>query len=201
MPSASTSSWPPETSRFSRSKSSSTSVGIETSTCSMAFCTAFCSLSSSTTTASMDSPVWNLISSMPCRLVGSATATCRRLPRLTSGRMRCLASSLSLTIRTASRSTVTASRSSSGTPNSCAAAMAMSRADARSWLTSQVTTWTFFSRAVATARTMASSSRMPSCTRRCGRPPSVSLAVEAAAMAAESFMMLAGPGRRRRATR
>ncbi len=31
---------------------------------------AFCSLSSSTTTASMPRPVWNLISSMACRLVG-----------------------------------------------------------------------------------------------------------------------------------
>jgi hypothetical protein len=54
--------------------SSSLKAGIWLSACSMALSTAFCSLSSSTTTASMPMPVWNLISSMACRLVGSATA-------------------------------------------------------------------------------------------------------------------------------
>ena len=44
------------------------------STCSMALSMAFCSLSSSTTIASMPRPVWNLISSIACRLVGSETA-------------------------------------------------------------------------------------------------------------------------------
>jgi hypothetical protein len=43
-------------------------------------------------------PVWNLISSMACRLVGSATPRNRRLPRLNSGSTRCLASSLSETV-------------------------------------------------------------------------------------------------------
>ncbi len=97
---------PCETSRFSRSKSSSppAMAGICVSTCSIAFCTARWSLSSSTTTASMARPVWNLISSTACRMVGSETPTCRRFPRLTSGSTRCFASSLSLTRRTVSRS-------------------------------------------------------------------------------------------------
>ena len=71
-PAPSMSSSPPETSRFSRSKpvSSSVSCGMAASACSMALSMAFCSLSSSTTMASMPRPVWNLISSMACRLVG-----------------------------------------------------------------------------------------------------------------------------------
>ena len=125
------SSSPPVTSRFSRSRSSSASAGIWVSTCSIALLANFCSLSSSTTTASTDRPVWNLISSSACRLVGSETATNSRLPRLTSGSTRCLASSLSETSLTVSRSGWIASRSSSGTPNSCEAAMAISRASAR----------------------------------------------------------------------
>ncbi len=122
------SSSPPVTSRFSRSRSSSASAGICVSTCSIALVPMRCSLSSSTTTASIDRPVWNLISSSACRLVGSETATNSRLPRLTSGSTRCLASSLSETSLTVSRSGWIASRSSSGTPNSCEAAMAISRA-------------------------------------------------------------------------
>ena len=66
----SSSSSPPVTSRFSRSRSSSASAGICVSTCSIALLANFCSLSSSTTTASTDRPVWNLISSSACRLVG-----------------------------------------------------------------------------------------------------------------------------------
>ncbi len=102
-----TSSSPPETSSDSRSTpSSSPRLGIAVSTCSMALSSIFCSLSSSTTMASTPSPHWNLISSMACRLVGSATPMNRRLPRLNSGITRCLASNLSETARTASRSTV-----------------------------------------------------------------------------------------------
>ena len=95
------------TSRVSRSTSSSSlRFGIAVSTCSIALSMAFCSLSSSTTMASTPRPVWNLISSIACRLVGSATPRNRRLPRLNSGSTRCLASSLSLTSLTVSRSTV-----------------------------------------------------------------------------------------------
>ncbi len=54
-----------------------------------------------------------------------------RLPRFMSGRTRCFCISFSLTARTASMSGATASRSSSGTPNSFEAEMAISRAVAR----------------------------------------------------------------------
>ena len=96
------SSSPPETSRFSRSRSSSVKDGIAASAWSMAFVTAVCSLSSSTTTNSMLIEVWKRISSRACRLVGSATARKRRLPRFIRGRTRCFCRSFSLTARTAS---------------------------------------------------------------------------------------------------
>ena len=129
-----------------------------------------CSLSSSTTTASIDRPVWNLISSSACRLVGSETATNSRLPRLTSGSTRCLASSLSETSLTVSRSGWMASRSSSGTPNSCEAAMAISRAFARPFATRCDTRLVLASLAAAIACCMDFSSSKPSWIRRSGRP-------------------------------
>ena len=88
----------PMTSRFSRSKSpSSSSDDIVVSTASMARLTRASSLSCSTTTGSMRSVVWNLISSSACRLVGSQTAMYSRLPRCRIGRMRCFSSSFSST--------------------------------------------------------------------------------------------------------
>jgi hypothetical protein len=97
----------------------------------MALSSVFCSLSSSTTMASTLMPVANLISSIAPRMVGSDTATNSRLPRRNSGSTRCLASSLSPASLIVSRSIATASRSISGTPNSLAAAIAMSRAEAK----------------------------------------------------------------------
>ncbi len=52
------------------------------------------------------------------------------LPRFTNGSTRCLRRIFSLTMRTVSRSGWMESRSSSGAPNSCEAAMAISRASA-----------------------------------------------------------------------
>ena len=122
------SSSPPVTSRFSRSKpSSSPRFDIDVSTASMARATRISSLSCSTTMASMRSVVWNLISSRACRFVGSQTARNKRLPRCKIGRIRCFSSSFSSTSLTTSKSRSTASRSSSGTPNSCAAAIAICR--------------------------------------------------------------------------
>ncbi len=160
--SLSRSSSPLVTSRFSRSMSSSASAGICVSTCSIALLPIRCSLSSSTTTASIDRPVWNLISSSACRLVGSETATNRRLPRLTSGSTRCLASSLSETSLTVSMSGWIESRSSSGTPNSCEAAMAISRAFARLFATRCETRLVFASLAAFIASCMDFSSSRPS---------------------------------------
>ena len=150
--------------------SSSASAGICVSTCSIALVPMRCSLSSSTTTASIDRPVWNLISSSACRLVGSETATNRRLPRLTSGSTRCLASSLSETSLTVSMSGWMASRSSSGTPNSCEAAMAISRAFARLFATRCETRLVLASLAATIASCMDFSSSKPSWMRRSGRP-------------------------------
>ena len=77
------------------------------SACSTALSMAFCSLSSSTTTASMPRPVWNLISSMACRLVGSATAEEQALAAAdTAAGSGASASSLSWTSLTVSRSTL-----------------------------------------------------------------------------------------------
>ena len=55
-------------------------------------------------------------------------------------------------------------------PNSWAAAIAMSRAAAMSWDTSQLTRWVLRSRELAIASSMADSSTRPSSTSRCGRP-------------------------------
>src|SRR5712671_7594447 len=132
---------------------------------------------------------------MACMFVGSATARNSRLPRRNTGSTRCLARSLSLTSRTASRSRVSASRSSSGTPNSFEAAIAMSRALAAPLDTSWVTTLALRSRAVLIASSIARSSTTPSCTRRWGSPPRPPRA-EPSAKEALSFMELrvAGPG-------
>ena len=158
---------------------------------------AFCSLSSSTTIASIPRLVANLTSSIACRFVGSATARNSRLPRRKSGSTRCLASSLSLTRRTESRSMFTASRSNSGTPNSLEAATAMSRALAAPLAISCVTTFVLRSRAALTASSIAASSTTPSCTRRCGRPPKPA---RAAPSAAEAFSFM-GLWRAKRAGR
>ncbi len=164
---SSSSSSPPVTSRASRSTSpSSVSADIWLSTCSIALSSAFWSLSSSTMIASIARLVWNLISSMACMFVGSATARNSRLPRRNTGRTRCLASSLSLTRRTVSRSRFSASRSNNGTPNSFEAATAMSRAFAAPLDTNWVTTLALRSRAALIASSMARSSTTPSCPRR-----------------------------------
>src|SRR2546429_2224241 len=132
---------------------------------------------------------------MACMFVGSATARNSRLPRRNTGSTRCLARSLSLTSRTASRSRLSASRSSSGTPNSLEAATAMSRAFATPLDTSWVTTLVLRSRAALRASSIAASSTTPSCTRRWGRPPRPPRA-EPSAKEALSFMglRLGGPG-------
>jgi hypothetical protein len=159
--------------------SSSVRFGITASAWSIALSTAFCSLSSSTTTNSMLIEVWKRISSSACRLVGSATARNRRLPRFISGITRCFCSSLSLTEPNASMSGTIASMSSSGTPNSFEAEIAISRAVATLLATRWVTRLMRFSLAFASCMAScmgaASSSQMPSCatpkTRRCARPP------------------------------
>src|SRR2546430_2480428 len=132
---------------------------------------------------------------MACMFVGSATARNSRLPRRNTGSTRCLARSLSLTRRTLSRSRFSASRSSSGTPNSFEAATAMSRAFAAPLDTNWVTTLALRSRAVLMASSIARSSTTPSCTRRWGSPPRPPRA-EPSAKEALSFMglRLTGPG-------
>src|ERR1017187_5382349 len=185
------SSSPPETSSDSRSTpSSSLRLGIAVSTCSMALSSSFCSLSSSTTMASTPRPHWNLISSIACRLVGSETPRNNRLPRLNKGSTRCLASSLSETARTASRSILSELRSNSGTPYSVEAAMAMSRALTAPPSTSWVTKLVFFSMAACSAACIPDSSTMPSCTSRWGKPPRLDRD-ELMAKEALSFMYLA----------
>jgi hypothetical protein len=89
------------------------------------------SLLSSTTIASMLMPVANLISSIACRRVGSETPTYTRRPRRNSGSTRWRRISFSSTRRAVSRSISIASRSSTGTPNSWQAALAISRGSAR----------------------------------------------------------------------
>ena len=168
--------------------SSSLMMGIWLSTCSSSVVTVRCSLSSSQTMASTIMPVWNLISSSACRLVGSDTPTNRRLPRRNSGSTRNLSSSLSLTTRMMSGSTVTASRSSSGTPNSADAAVAMSRADTPPERTNCETKPPASSRAAANAASTAACSATPSATSRWGRPLKALRAGADVAMFRLSFM-------------
>ncbi len=68
--------------------------------------------------------------------------------------------------------------------------MAISRALAAPLVTSCVTTLILRSRAAFSASSMAASSTTPSCTRRCGRPPSPERGPPSAAREALSFMDL-----------
>ena len=58
---------------------------VDSGEAAIAFSMVFASLSSSTSTASVVAPTWNLMLSRATRLVGSETATNRRLPRLNRG--------------------------------------------------------------------------------------------------------------------
>src|SRR5260370_20654980 len=107
-----------------------------------------------------------------------------------SGNTRCFCISLSLTARTASKSVVMASRSSSGTPNSFEAEIAISRAEAKFDTTKWVTRLTRFSLDLEIASCMADSSNRPSWTSRWARPPKAARPVAAIGAIALSFMDL-----------
>ena len=167
----------------SRSKSMPSSLKLaKLSAATNSFSISRWSLSSSTTTVSTLSLLLKRIASMASTRVGSLMAIERRLPRLKIGRIENWRTIFSSTISRGIASLSSASRSNSGSPNSCEIMLAIWRAEAPVLVTKAVTRVILSRCDSAMARCMFAAVTTPSFTRRRARPPNDTEVVGSAAM-------------------